>query len=92
MEKITASAGGVPDAAFRPARDGALVHLLFVRENNLMAAPFDATSAQVAGDVFRGRACLTFHKGPNVMWAALQDRSPVLPARLFCFCAPVGGE
>jgi Tol biopolymer transport system component/predicted Ser/Thr protein kinase len=27
-------------------------HLLFVRENTLMAAPFDAASAQVSGDVF----------------------------------------
>ena len=35
-----------------PARGGRTGHVLFVRENTLMAAPFDATSAQVSGDVF----------------------------------------
>ncbi len=35
-----------------PARGGRNGHILFVRENTLMAAPFDATSAQVSGDVF----------------------------------------
>ncbi|HEV2200611.1 MAG TPA: protein kinase, partial [Bryobacteraceae bacterium] len=35
-----------------PAHGGRNGHILFVRENTLMAAPFDATSAQVSGDVF----------------------------------------
>ena len=35
-----------------PAHGGRTGHILFVRENTLMAAPFDATSAQLAGDVF----------------------------------------
>jgi eukaryotic-like serine/threonine-protein kinase len=46
----------LPDAsgaAFAPpARGNGTGHILFVRENTLMAAPFDATSAQLAGDVF----------------------------------------
>ena len=35
-----------------PAHGGRAGHILFVRENTLMAAAFDATSAQVSGDVF----------------------------------------
>jgi hypothetical protein len=35
-----------------PAHGGHTGHILFVRENTLMAAPFDATSAQLSGDVF----------------------------------------
>jgi serine/threonine protein kinase len=35
-----------------PARGGLTGHLLFVRENTLMAQPFDAATAQVSGDVF----------------------------------------
>jgi hypothetical protein len=35
-----------------PAHGGRNGHILFVRENTLMAAPFDAASAQLAGDVF----------------------------------------
>ena len=35
-----------------PARSGRAGHILFVRENTLMALPFDAASAQVSGDVF----------------------------------------
>ena len=35
-----------------PARGNRGGHILFVRENTLMAAPFDASSAQVSGDVF----------------------------------------
>jgi eukaryotic-like serine/threonine-protein kinase len=39
--------------SFAPARDGERNgHILFVRENTLMAAPFDAGIAQVAGEVF----------------------------------------
>jgi Tol biopolymer transport system component len=38
-------------ALFSPsAREGRTGHLLFVRENNLMALPFDASVAQVTGD------------------------------------------
>jgi Tol biopolymer transport system component/predicted Ser/Thr protein kinase len=38
---------------FAPARKGDRAgHLLFVRENTLMAAPFDPVKAQIAGDVF----------------------------------------
>jgi eukaryotic-like serine/threonine-protein kinase len=33
-------------------KTGRVGHILFVRENTLMAAPFDAASAQIAGDVF----------------------------------------
>jgi Tol biopolymer transport system component/predicted Ser/Thr protein kinase len=36
----------------RPERNGRSGHALFVRENTLMAAPFDPASAQVVGDVF----------------------------------------
>jgi hypothetical protein len=35
-----------------PARSGGTGHILFIRENTLMALPFNATSAQVSGDVF----------------------------------------
>jgi len=35
-----------------PSRGDHTGHILFVRENTLMAAPFDAASAQIAGDVF----------------------------------------
>jgi eukaryotic-like serine/threonine-protein kinase len=35
-----------------PARGGRIGHVLFVRENTLMAAPFDAKSAQVTGEEF----------------------------------------
>jgi Tol biopolymer transport system component len=35
-----------------PERNERNGHILFVRENTLMAAPFDGASAQVAGDVF----------------------------------------
>jgi Tol biopolymer transport system component len=35
-----------------PGRNERNGHILFVRENTLMAAPFDAASAQLAGDVF----------------------------------------
>ena len=34
------------------ARSGRAGHILFVRENTLMALPFDAASAQASGDVF----------------------------------------
>jgi Tol biopolymer transport system component len=34
------------------ARSGQAEHILFVRENTLMAQPFDAASAQASGDVF----------------------------------------
>lgn len=38
---------------FAPASPGARNgHILFVRDGTLMAAPFDAVSAQIAGDVF----------------------------------------
>jgi eukaryotic-like serine/threonine-protein kinase len=46
----------LPDVSapkFAPARQGERTgHILFVRENTLMAAPFDPVSAQLAGDVF----------------------------------------
>ena len=35
-----------------PERSGQPGHLLFVRQDTLMAVPFDASSAQVSGDVF----------------------------------------
>ncbi len=35
-----------------PARSDRTGHILFVRENTLMALPFNASSAQVSGDVF----------------------------------------
>jgi eukaryotic-like serine/threonine-protein kinase len=35
-----------------PARRGFAGHILFVRENTLMAQPFDAATAQASGDVF----------------------------------------
>lgn len=35
-----------------PAHGGRTGHILFVRENTLMAAPFDAAKAQFSGDVF----------------------------------------
>jgi Tol biopolymer transport system component len=35
-----------------PARSGRTGHILFIRENTLMALPFDAVSAQASGDVF----------------------------------------
>jgi len=35
-----------------PERSGRSGHILFVRENTLMAVPFDAASAQVSGDAF----------------------------------------
>jgi len=45
----------LPDASgavFAPAARGDRTgHLLFVRENTLMSAPFDAVSAQISGDV-----------------------------------------
>ena len=38
---------------FAPSSPGSRAgHLLFVRENNLMALPFDAATAQASGDVF----------------------------------------
>ena len=40
-------------AVWVPAASGARSgHILFIRENNLMAQPFDAESLQVSGDVF----------------------------------------
>jgi hypothetical protein len=35
-----------------PVHGGRIGYILFVRENTLMAAPFDAASAQISGDVF----------------------------------------
>ncbi len=43
----------VSGVAFAPsARNNRTGYILFVRENTLMAAPFDTASAQVSGDVF----------------------------------------
>jgi eukaryotic-like serine/threonine-protein kinase len=43
----------VSSMVFAPAaRSGLAGHILFVRENTLMAQPFDAATAQVSGDVF----------------------------------------
>ena len=43
----------VSSAAFAPpAHGGRTGHILFFRENTLMAVPYDAASAQVSGDVF----------------------------------------
>ncbi len=43
----------VSSIAFSPPAQGARTgHILFVRENTLMAQPFDAASGQVSGDVF----------------------------------------
>ncbi len=43
----------VSSAQFAPSeRSGQPGHLLFVRQNTLMAVPFDASSAQLSGDVF----------------------------------------
>jgi Tol biopolymer transport system component len=48
--RILADSSGV---VFAPSQmEGRAGHLLFVRENTLMAVPFDAASAQVSGDVF----------------------------------------
>ena len=40
--------------SLRPARGDRTGHILFVRQNTLMAVPFDATSAQVSGEVLPG--------------------------------------
>ena len=48
--RVLADLSGVVFAP--PTRSDRSGHILFVRENTLMAAPFDAASAQVAGDVF----------------------------------------
>ena len=43
----------VSSVAFAPSAGSGLAgHILFVRENTLMAQPFDAVSAQLSGDVF----------------------------------------
>jgi eukaryotic-like serine/threonine-protein kinase len=43
----------VSGIAFAPASHGERAgHILFVRENTLMAAPFDPVAARIAGDVF----------------------------------------
>jgi Tol biopolymer transport system component len=43
----------VSDLVFAPSAPGSRSgHILFVRENTLVAAPFDAASVQVSGDVF----------------------------------------
>jgi len=42
----------VSSAVFVPSDAGTRGHLLFVRENTLMAQPFDAASEQNSGDVF----------------------------------------
>ena len=47
--RVLADVSGIVFAP--PARGDRTGHILFVRDNTLMAAPFDATSAQVAGDV-----------------------------------------
>jgi len=46
------SAVFAPPAPSDTGKTGRIGDILFVRENTLMAAPFDAASAQVAGDVF----------------------------------------
>jgi Tol biopolymer transport system component len=48
--RLLADVSGVVFAP--PARSDRTGHILFVRENTLMAQPFDAASAQVSGDVF----------------------------------------
>jgi len=48
--RVLADASGVVFAP--PVRSGRTGHILFIRESTLMAAPFDAASAQVSGDVF----------------------------------------
>ncbi len=48
--RILADVSGVVFAP--PARDEGTGHILFIRENTLIAAPFDAASAQIAGDPF----------------------------------------
>jgi serine/threonine protein kinase len=46
-------ADNTSSVVFAPsARSGQAGHILFVRENTLMALPFDAASAQASGDVF----------------------------------------
>jgi hypothetical protein len=46
------SAVFAPPAPSNTGKTGRVGHILFVRESTLMAALFDAASAQVAGDVF----------------------------------------
>jgi hypothetical protein len=46
------SAVFAPPAPSNTGKTGRIGYILFVRENTLMAAPFDAAGAQVAGDVF----------------------------------------
>ena len=60
---------------------GDIGHILFVRENTLMAAPFDAASAQVSGDVFPvaegvslGHHCLSACHRLGQWRAALRER------------------
>jgi hypothetical protein len=46
------SAVFAPPAPSNTGKTGLIGRILFVRENTLMAATFDAVGAQVAGDVF----------------------------------------
>ncbi|HEV3333922.1 MAG TPA: protein kinase [Bryobacteraceae bacterium] len=48
--RVLADVSGVAFAP--PSPNNRTGHILFVRENTLMALPFDAASAQVSGDVF----------------------------------------
>jgi Tol biopolymer transport system component len=42
----------VSSVVYAPPASGHLGHLLFIRENNLMAQPFDSGSMQMSGDLF----------------------------------------
>jgi serine/threonine protein kinase len=78
---------------FAPAASGNPIgHILFVRENTLMAQPFDAVSARAAGDavpVAEGLS-LTFTTANNFAPITVSDNGVLLYERRVAMAAPSG--
>jgi Tol biopolymer transport system component len=61
-----------------PAHDGRTGHILFVRENTLMAQPFDAASAQLAGNVFPVAEDVSLTTNNSYAAASVSDNAVLL--------------
>jgi len=61
-----------------PARSDRTGHILFVRENTLMALPFNAASAQVSGEVFPVAEGVSLTSNNTYLPAAVSDNGVLL--------------
>lgn len=61
-----------------PAHGGRTGDILFVRENTLMAAPFDAAQGQLSGDVFPVAMGVPSPDGSNYLPATVSESGVLL--------------